>query len=255
MIVKTEAIILRSMKYGETSRILTLYTRDFGRMSVIVKGARGEKNKFGASLDLMSRSAVVMYRKEHRELQLMTQADLLRQYRGIIDAPDRLMYGFAILEFLSATVHGEEAHEELYDILLQALEALDAERVRPVNVLLHYLLRLSEALGIGVDTQHCMRCRASFDHEDTLRGGTSFSLSDGGFPCTDCAPAADSLVCAVETLRALSWLDRHEAARVHTLALSSHASQEGLNLLHRHIVTHVPDMRAIRSLPMLDIFS
>lgn len=254
MIVKTEAIVLRSMKYGETSRILTLYTREFGRMSVIVKGARGTKPKFGAALDLMSRSDAVIYTKEQRELQLMTQADLVRQYRRVIDSSDRLMYGFAILEFLYATVHGEEAHEELYDILLHALEALDAEQARPANVLLHYLLRLSGALGIGIDAHHCARCRISFEEERALRGSAAFSLTGGGFTCADCPPAPDSMETAVETVRALSWLDRRPAAEVHTLALTPRSAGEALQVLQRHLKSHVPDMRMVKSVPMLDIF-
>ncbi len=255
MIVKTECIVLRSMKYGETSRILTLYTRDFGRMSVIVKGARSNKAKFGAALDLMSRSAVVMYTKEQRELQLLTQADLIQQYRRIVDGADRLMYGFAILEFLYATVHGEEAHEELYDILLHTLEALDDERARPANVLLHYLFRLSGALGFGLDAHHCSSCRASFADEQTLRHGAAFSLTNGGFTCSGCPPAPDSMHTAVETVRALAWIDQHSADHVHTLSMSPRAAQEALNLLHRHIASHIPEMRQVKSLPMLDIFS
>jgi DNA repair protein RecO (recombination protein O) len=242
------------MKYGETSRILTLYTRDFGRMSVIVKGARASKTKFGAALDLMSRSAVVMYTKEQRDLQLLTQADLIEQYRHVIDGADRLMYGFAILEFLYATVHGEEAHEELYDVLLHTLEALDAEEARPANVLLHYLFRLSQTLGFGLDTQHCTRCRLSFAEEGALQGAAAFSLTNGGFTCAGCPPAPDSLETAVETVRALAWIDRHDVSRAHTLSMSTRAAHEGLNLLHRHIASHIPEMRQVKSLPMLDIF-
>ena len=255
MIIKTECIVLRSMKYGETSRILTLYTRDHGRMSVIVKGARGSKSKYGASLDLMSRSAVVVYTKEQRELQLLTQADLLRQYRRIVDSPDRLMYGFAILEFLYATVHGEEAHEELYDVLTSSLDALDAVQTRPVNVLLHYLQRLSGALGVALDAQHCTRCRVSFSEETSLQGRAAFSLSNGGFTCAGCPPAPDSIDAAVETVRDLAWLQTHDVMHVHTLAMSDRAAKQALNLLHRHIAAHIPEMRQVKSLPMLDIIA
>jgi DNA repair protein RecO (recombination protein O) len=254
MIVKTEAIVLRSMKYGETSRILTLYTRDFGLMSVIVKGARSSKPKFGASLDLMSHCATVIYTKEHRDLQLLTQADLLRQYRHIIDNADRLMYGFAILEFLSATVHGEEAHEELFEILHSSLEALDEQHVRPTNVLLHYLWKLAHALGIDLDAGNCVHCGIALDEEHALGERTSFSLSSGGFTCAGCPPAPDSLESSAETVRGLQWLARHEVGATHTLVLSRNAEHESLNLLHRHLASHIPEMRTIKSLPMLDMF-
>lgn len=255
MIVKTEAIILRSMKYGETSRILTLYTRDFGRMSVIVKGARATKSKFGASLDVMSHSAVVLYRKEQRELQLLTQADLITPHRGISAHPDRLMYGFSLLEFILATVHGEEAHEDLYDVLSSSLAALDADGARPAPVLLHYLLRLIHAHGLAIDVRHCVRCRADFDDERTLRVHAAFSEPQGGFTCAECPPAPDSLRVHVETAAALRWLDRHPVDQASTLALSDRAAKEGLQLLQRHLHAHLPEMRQVKSLAMLDLFS
>jgi DNA repair protein RecO (recombination protein O) len=255
MIVKTDAIVLRSMKYGETSRILTLYTRDFGRMSVIVKGARAAKSKFGTALDVMSHSAVVMYTKEQRELQLLTQADLIEQYRGITEHPDRLMYGFALLEFLSATVHGEEAHEELYDVLASSLSALDAADARPANILLHYLLRLIHSLGIAIDVRHCARCRADLGEEHTLRGHAAFSELQGGFTCAECIPAPDSLRTGVETVGVLRWLDAHPVDHCARLAVSDRAAKEALQLLQRHLSSHLPEMRQVKSLAMLDLFS
>ncbi len=255
MIVKTDAIVLRSMKYGETSKILTLYTREFGRMSVIVKGARGAKSKFGAALDVMSHSSVVMYKKEQRELQLLTQADLIDQYRRIIDHPDRLMYGFALLEFLSSTVNGEEAHEELYAVLEHSLAALNAADARPAAVLLHYLLRLIHALGLGIDVRHCVRCRADFSEESTLQRHAAFSETHGGFTCAQCPPAPDSLRTSVETVGILRWLDTHAVDQSSRLAVSERAAKEGLQLLQRHLSSHVPEMRKVKSASMLDLFS
>ena len=63
MIVSTDAIVLRSMKYGETSKIVTLYSKKFGKIKVIAKGARSAKSKFGASLEPMMHSSVIFYKK------------------------------------------------------------------------------------------------------------------------------------------------------------------------------------------------
>jgi DNA repair protein RecO (recombination protein O) len=255
MIVKTDAIILRSMKYGETSKILTIYTREFGRMSVIVKGARSAKPKFGAALDVMSHSTVVMYKKDQRELQLLTQADLIRQYRGIIDHPERLMYGFALLEFLSATINGEEAHEELYTVLESSLAALDAADARPAAVLLHYMLRLIHVLGLGIDVRHCARCRADLGEESAFGRYAAFSETQGGFTCAQCPPAPGSLHTSVETVGVLRWLDSHAVEQASTLAVSGWAVKESMHLLQRHLAAHIPEMRKVKSLPMLDLFS
>ena len=64
MIAKTEAVVLRSMKYRETSRIVSFYTKQFGKISGIVKGARSPKNAFGSALQPMSHVSLVLYKKD-----------------------------------------------------------------------------------------------------------------------------------------------------------------------------------------------
>ena len=89
-IVKTEAVVLKSMKYRETSKIITFYTRDFGKVKAIAKGARQPKNKFGSSLEPMSYVLVVLYRKEHRDLQLISQCDLIKTFRHLSEDLDKM---------------------------------------------------------------------------------------------------------------------------------------------------------------------
>ena len=98
MIVSTEAVILKTMKYRDTSRIVTLYTRDFGRLSVIAKGARSRNNKFGASLEPLSHVSAVLYKNEHRDLHLLSKCEISTQFRRIPEDLERLSTAMAIIE-------------------------------------------------------------------------------------------------------------------------------------------------------------
>ena len=71
MIVKTDAIVLKSMRFRETSKIVTFYTRRYGKIAAVAKGARETKNKFGAALEPMTGVNLVFYKKEQRDLQLV----------------------------------------------------------------------------------------------------------------------------------------------------------------------------------------
>jgi DNA repair protein RecO (recombination protein O) len=78
MITKTEAVVLKSMNYRDSSKIVTFYTRGFGKVKCIAKGARQMKSKFGAGLEPITNVSLVLYKKEHRELQLVSQCDAIK---------------------------------------------------------------------------------------------------------------------------------------------------------------------------------
>lgn len=252
MIVKTEAVVLKSMKYGDTSRIVTLYTREFGKLSVIAKGARGPKAKFGAALDIMSRCDVVMYRKEHRDLHLISQADLIQQYRGVIGDPVRLMSAFAVLEFLYATVQGEEGHDELYDLLVDSLDRMDVQGSIGQLELSRFLVGLSAALGVGFDMEHCVNCRVPLDQEGALRDRVAFSTAYGGCTCAICSPKADSMQISRETVSLLHSL--RSGGNAGATSVSHRLAQEAVQLLYRHLSAHIDGMRRVKSMKMLDAF-
>ena len=130
MLVKTDAVILKSMKYRDTSKIVTLYSKEFGKLKVIAKGARSAKNKFGASLDPLTCSHVVLYKKEQRDLHLLSQCDLILPFNRLREDFDRMSVGFSVIELLNQIVHEEERNEPLYQLLLETLTALN--RVRKI---------------------------------------------------------------------------------------------------------------------------
>ena len=80
---KTEVIVLKSINYGETSKILTLYSRTSGKISVIAKGARNIKSRFGGTLEPINYLAIVFYEKESRNIQYLSQVDIIEYFPQI----------------------------------------------------------------------------------------------------------------------------------------------------------------------------
>ncbi|TFB10109.1 DNA repair protein RecO, partial [Candidatus Marinimicrobia bacterium MT.SAG.4] len=85
-ILKAEGIILRRIKYSETSLIVTLYTKEYGKVSLIAKGARNPKSKFVGSLEPGTYVSVVYYHKENRDLQMLSEVDPMRSNSSIISS-------------------------------------------------------------------------------------------------------------------------------------------------------------------------
>ncbi len=127
MLVTTEAIVLRSRKQGETSKIVTLYTLGFGKLNVIAKGARETKSKFGASLEMFAKSNVVFYKKDkHDSLSLLSKAETLDSHSAILKRLETIEAATEIIELVLHAMHDEEANEELYRLLDLSLDQLTA---------------------------------------------------------------------------------------------------------------------------------
>ena len=114
MIVSTDAIVLHAMKYGDTSKIVTLYTRKYGKLKVIAKGVRTAKNKVGASLKPMTISSVVFYKKQNRELSLLSKCEIALPLKNIFAVEEKLAAVLAVIELLSLTMHDEHEEAQLY---------------------------------------------------------------------------------------------------------------------------------------------
>ena len=112
-ITKSEALVLRVIPFRDTSKILTAYTAEHGLVSLLAKGVRGPKPRFGAALELFACVDLVYYHRDARELQLLSQASLLDPHLGLSALPERFAYGAGVQEFLLKVLAGQEPPSRL----------------------------------------------------------------------------------------------------------------------------------------------
>ena len=178
-ILSTPAIVLRRINHSETSLICTLYTRDYGKMPVIAKGARRQKSPFAGLLDLMSYLDVVVYTKESREIQTLSEAEYVRPFNRLQQDMDRASIGMVILETIQQAIVGEEPHPELFDLTVKTLTALNDDPGREIDLLWWFHLHFASLAGYEPQFKRCYRCGRE------LRGGY-FSSDTGQFHCERC---------------------------------------------------------------------
>ncbi|HLH65420.1 MAG TPA: DNA repair protein RecO [Solirubrobacteraceae bacterium] len=177
--LKTEAVVLRSIRYGEADRILHLYTPHRGRLSAIAKGVRRARSRFGGRLEPFVHARVLLH-EGHSELLTVTGADTvapfarLREHAASLDAAARACDAVARLFETS------EPHPEVFRLLVRELALLDSDaaHARAGNGLA-FRLKLLLAAGIVPQLAACAVCGRS----DRLAG---FSPADGGVICCDC---------------------------------------------------------------------
>lgn len=140
MIVSTDAIIIKSKKYGDTSKLIVAFTRHYGRVSLIAKGARRSKNKFGDALEALSCSYLSFYMKQGRDLFLLSNAEPQVSLRKLRESFTHLSAGLIIAETVMHTKQAGEEDEELYKLVLDALTALNNRGNYPYSILAWYMI-------------------------------------------------------------------------------------------------------------------
>ncbi len=184
--LKTEAIVLRSIRYGEADRILHLYTPYHGRLSAIAKGARRARSRFGARLEPFFHVRAGLH-EGRSELLTVTSVDTiaahgaLREHAATLDAAARAC------DAVSRLFETSEPHPEVFQLLVNELGLLqaDAAQARPGNGLA-FRLKLLLAAGIVPQLAACAVCGET----EHLSG---FSGAAGGVVCNACEAGAFSL--------------------------------------------------------------
>lgn len=180
----TPAIILAAFRYGETSKIVRLATRDHGVQSAIAKGASRPRSRFGASLQVLSGGDASLIIHSHRDLQLLTAFDPVRVRIGVTRDMPRYAAAAALAEVMLRFAPAE-AHPEAYLGLEQGLDDIERAGTGAVeSVALRAIWLLVGELGFSPALDFCVRDGAALPE-----GGLVFSPQDGGALCAGCATA------------------------------------------------------------------
>lgn len=178
---KAEGLILRVTDFSETSRIVVLFTREFGKLSALAKGGRRLKGPFESALDLLTTCQIVFLRKTSSTLDLLTEARLLRRFHPPARDLLGLYAGYYLAELLLGLTEDYDPHPTLYEAAQTTLREFEVpERVR--RAILRWELVFLRELGQLPDWEHCAACGA------TLSEGRSFGywVSQGGLICPNC---------------------------------------------------------------------
>src|SRR3990172_9397435 len=121
---KASAIVIRTVEFSETSLVVTLFTREFGKIGALAKGARRLKGPFESALDVLALCRIVFLHKSSDALDLLTEAKLLRRFRPAGRELSGLYAGYYVAELLDELNDLNDPHPEFFDLADETLEAL-----------------------------------------------------------------------------------------------------------------------------------
>ena len=186
---KALALVVRGTDWSETSRIATLWTREFGKVRALAKGGRRLKSSFEVAFDLLTVCHVVVIRKHSGGLDLLTEARVAERFPHLRTDLQALYAGYYVAELLTDGTQDYDPHPVLFDAALDTLRGLADPAERPGHVSAFELAWLRE-LGYSPRLDACAACGKDLSGPAAAGTRVGYGPSAGGVLCSACLPAA-----------------------------------------------------------------
>lgn len=182
---KTEAIVLKSFDYRETSKIIRFFTKEYGKISGVLKGIRKDPKKFGSSADKFTVNDMVYYEYRRSDLHLVSQCDLKQFFFPVRNDYKRNVAANYALELVDTIMPSSEANKKVYQLLLDYLQAL--EDIRDIGKLVHiFQIKMLLLSGFSPHVDSCVKTGKK------IEGRARFSTRLGGLIAPEVKTEGDS---------------------------------------------------------------
>ncbi len=226
--LKAEGVVLRHQDYGEADRLLTVYTREQGKLRLLAKGVRRLRSRKAGHLEPFTRVQLLLARG--KEMWLVTQADTLDAYLPLRDDLVKTGYAAYVMELVDRFSYDEGANREIYHLLIATLERISAAEdvFLPVR---YYEIRLLDQVGFRPELFRCVKCGKEIVAEDQF-----FSAEQGGALCPRCGiQQSGTLPVSMPALKYFRHLQRSTYAEALRAQITPAVRAEMERLIHFYL--------------------
>ena len=179
MLYKTEGIVLKSMEYEEADKIVTIYTKNYGKIAAIAKGVRKTKSKFGSSLEILTHSIFLIYKG--RNIDIVSQTEILESFFSTSKEVIKFAFAANCVEIVNKLTVEREINIGLFNLLKEVLHYLRKTN-DPKLLTLSFKWQTMSILGYRPSLNHCCRCNKSTEDQKKMY----FNIREGGLVCNNC---------------------------------------------------------------------
>jgi DNA repair protein RecO (recombination protein O) len=181
MRLTTPAIVLRTVDYGEADRVVTLFTRDAGKLSALARGARKSVRRFGAALGLFGVGEAVLRDKPSAELAGLERFDGARGFPALMSDVAKVAHGGYACELVRELIPPRQPEPQIFELLVTFFAALESGPAR-AETLRIFELALLDALGLRPQLEQCVGC----GNDELGAPGDVLDVRRGGVVCAHC---------------------------------------------------------------------
>ena len=243
---KTQAFVLRFLNYGESDRIITFFTREFGKLSGIAKGARRSRKRFSNAIEPFSHSILLFSRRGEGGLAIIENCDVINHYPGIRSDLEKTMTASYMIDLVDQFTAEGKKSAGIFQLLFSFLGLLETGN-SVEETARFFELRLLRLSGYEPVLERCVICNTPLNEISTA----FFDTTKGGIKCLQCGRGGqDCIPVSPGTLKTLLMGNQTETDRIHRLVLSENALKESRNIF-RHFIRHILGKEP-KSLQVLD---
>lgn len=227
---KTEAIIIQSLDFGESDKLLTFLTKRYGKLKGIAKGAKKSKKRFVGTLDIFSYVNLNFFEKENLGLARIESLSLIESFSKIHASIEKVAYGSYFLELVNEMIAEREENQAIFTLLLYFLRLLNRETLNE-DYLRIFEVRLLTLLGYQPQLEICLNCKEELN-PDILNW---FSLKKGGVICSKCHKDMEDLPISLGTSRILKAARNYPLSKIRRIRFTPQASKESRLILSNFV--------------------
>jgi DNA repair protein RecO (recombination protein O) len=254
---KATGLVVRTVDYSDTSRIVTLWTRELGKVRALAKGGRRLKSSFDSALDLLTVCSIVLLRKSSGGLDLLTEAQVVERFPQLRKDLAALYAAYYVAELLGDWTEDYDPHPKLYEEALDSLRTLGNPEVSTGLRLLRFEMVLLKELGYAPLLDVCASCRRPLpqggplaprvDADSRSESATLiFSSAAGGMVCGECRVSQRGRV----ALSRSAWQALRQLAGEDSWRGLDPAQRPALRRLFNEYISHLLGRRP-RTMPYL----
>lgn len=225
MLKKVEGIVIRTVDYGETNKIITLYTRETGKVGVMARGAKKPKSRLSSVSQLFVYGSYLYHHTSG--LGGLNQGEAIDSFRSIRNDLFLTSYAAYAVELVDKLTEDKKPNPYLFETLYQVMHALDEEK-DPEVVLFIFELKMLSVAGIKPQLRQCVNCGLS-------DGKFEFSINEGGFLCHRCLSIDPyHIPLKKKTAELLHLFSHMDLARLGNISLKSETKKEIREVLNQY---------------------
>ena len=244
MIISTHAIVLKTIKYGDSSLICRLFTKDHGKIVIMAKGAWRPKNTFGALLEPMNHIYVEYYHKDGRDIQIVKNVSLNNSLHIIRSHLSKIILGQIIIESLDKTTPQNNPMPILYRLTWKVLNKMDESNINFWTTFSFYLYHLAVRLGFMPIIDSCRNCQTKLQI-------ANIDLTFGELACNNCV-GENKLMINNKSLQLLQNITMIHLDEIKSEVSLSNEMISVLNFLKIFNSMHLVGMNKVRSLNLIE---